>query len=753
MTTMRIYIYRLLLLLLPLIGLGSCNDDDLLKGTLSLEGNVPVEFSFNKPSDVLGTRGTENYKQEFENGDVIHITGEFVGENGATNSAYGAMKYTNRTWVPIEGATLYWPYDAVKGTFTAYYSPESDYALAANGNSSTPNVSLSDIQDAQDPLKAVSKTLLYGYKVELNFKHACTYLTLEKMESNVTDFYWMVFPQNTADIKNAYRLTRTGGKVELEFVSVPDVNENDLVYISRPSENYTEVDSLGQTQRYSRASFYLAPGNYNYFDLRTNSNFPFMSFLNSLTEELLENHPYTLNVENAKGASFEHTTQVDWDENGGAWKIDVKEFLQHVNEGTEYTVKDVYEHDVPILKKGNNGTLLLMENLDFDNFSDYNYDEWGFFPDIKAGTILNGNLHYIQNIGHPVFRYNFGTIENLGLRDFNATVTAYEGDGAGLDGSYSNDFSRMGGLCCWNRSDARIENVRLENFTFNVKVKAENPAETTHNENYSFGMLAGDNYGFVSDIALKGNFEITVDALDSEGDYSYVDAAVNIGGILGANSSYLTNVGPETEYTFSVTINNNCRGRENWGSGVFCLGGAIGNSTGNVISQIVINDVTINATDSDGYQQHIGGLVGRLRGNGYTISDCTVQGTLTSGTVSNYGTFYNSFSYVGGIAGNVRGYTVSNCRAVCNINANPDFKDDVVYATGGAFGRIQVDAFLYYNTALGTQLTGPANYIGNFAGIANDSYEWADLLRNGNTARAISSYDYIGTHMNDTSND
>lgn len=738
----KIYLY--LLLILPLLGLGSCTDDDLTGGTFSPEGNVPVEFTFLEPTDGLDTRGTDEYKQMFQEGDVIHVQGTFTDANGATAISYGAMKLTARKWVPIEGATLYWPYDAVKGKFTAYYIYNSDYIL--NNHSSTPEVYLADIQDGQDPLEAESKELLYGYAAEMQFTHACTYLTLEKLEQNVTDYYWMVFPANDTDIKNAYRLSRNGGELQLEFVSIPDPDAGGLVYVSSPSLNYTAEDG----QRYSMASFYLAPGKYNYFDLRTNNNFPFMSFLNSLKEDLLANHPYTLNVENAKGASFEYTTEVDWDEDGGSWKVNVKDFLEAVNKGNEYNVTDTNGEKVPILKKSTNGTLLLMHNLNFEYFEDYNFEEWGFLPDVANGTTLNGNLHYIENIGHPVFRFNLGTIENLGLRNFKANVTAYE---RSSDNNYKDDFSRIGGLCCWNRTDARIENIRLENFDLTVKVKSEDPMVLEHNENYNIGLLCGDNYGWVSDITLKGNFKLTVQAYDNLATYSYVDANLNLGGIIGNHYSYLSNVGPQAGASPTITIINQCHGRDEWGSGVFCIGGAVGQSTGNDISQVVINNVKIEATSSDGYQQHIGGLVGRLRGNGYTVSDCTVQGDLTCGTVSNYGTFSSSFSYMGGIAGNVRGYTVSNCRAVCNVHSNPNTSDGATYATGGAFGRIQSEATLIDNTAFGTQLSGPSSYIGTFAGIANDIYTWSFLESMGNTARQIGLFATIGQFINDTSND
>ena len=732
-------LFYILLFILPVVGLGSCNDDDLLEGTMSMEGDVPVMFSFEEPVDGLSTRGTDEYKQLFEENDVIHVQGTFKSKTGETGTAYGAMILKGRKWVPIEGSTLYWPYDAVSGTFKAYYVYNSDYTL--NKGESTLPVNLSDVLDYQDPLEAVSDELLYGFAVNMQFTHACTYLTIEKMEPNVTDYYWMVFPGDKK-IKNAYQLSLSrSGELTLDFISVEDPAENNLVYISRRSESMVdETDG----QAYSMASFYLAPGDYYYFDLRTNSNFPFMSFLNSLTAPLEANHPYTLNVVNAKGANFVTDTELDWDDTGEPWQVDVKEFLKAANEGREYSEND---GSVPILKKVN-GSLVLVRNLDFNFFDDYNYDEWGFFPDLS--TPFDGNLHYIENLGHPLFRFNYSTIQNLGLKTMRSTVVSYEGP---ADNNYAEDASRVGGLCMWNRSSGNIHNVRLENFDITVRVQASDPQVTGSNETFNVGSLCGENLGTISDVALKGDFNLTVEPYGGS-EYPYLDATVYIGGIVGNLAVSMTNVGPQLGDDFKIKIINNSYGNPNWGSGVFCVGGAIGNSTANEISQVVINDVKIIGTASDGYQQYTGGLAGRLRGNGGTISNCTVQGSLTCGTVSAFGlTAIAPSSYMGGIAGNVRGYTVTNCRAVCDVTSNTNNLDSqALYATGGAFGRIQSGSELRNNSAYGNVLTGPAEYIGTFAGVSRSEIPWSLLSSNGNTARSFGTMPQIATTIdgNDT---
>lgn len=750
-------LYILLLALLPAIGLWSCKEE-FHEEELPLGGSVPVEFSFDEPADFTATRGVDEYKKLFAVGDVIHVQATFEINEGEPETAYGAMRLNEaRKWVPVEGTELYWPFNAVSGTFKAYHIYGSDGMLHAGIPSAT--ISLSDINDTQDPLEAVKTDVKYGNAVNMQFTHACTHLTLEKLDLNVTDYYWMVL-SGEDKIKNAFRLSlNEKNELTLEFVSIEDRDYKDVVYISRRSETMTAEEEVeGEdgttttiTKTYSKTAFYLAPGIYNSFELRTNNNFPYMSFNNSIpgdektgrkAGELLANHPYILNVEFAKGADYITKTDDNWDESDELFKVDVKEFLKAVRDGKEYTGKAENGEDVPVLRSVN-GSLVLLRNLDFQFYKKYGFDELGFYPDVSAGVVLEGNLHYIENIGHPIFRYNYGKIQNLGLKTLESEVTAFETE------NEDTDFSRIGGLCLRNRQDAIINNIRMEDFTLTVKIQAQDPrVGKMSNENFSIGALCGDNVSTISEISLKGDFIIDVKPLgESVGDdYFDVDANINIGGIVGNHTMILSDVGPQTNETFSVTITNTCRGRDEWGSGVFCVGGAVGQSTANEISRVVMKNVEINAKESDGYQQYIGGLAGRLRGNESRciVSDCTVDGSLTCGTVSKFGeTATNPYSYVGGISGNARDYSISNCRAVCSIDAKNESSEGATYATGGAIGLIQSGVELFDNSAYGSSLaglqeedgTGITAHVGNFAGIARSSYTWDDFKAAGNMAK------------------
>lgn len=756
----RRYRFILLLTLISLTGLWGCNE--VIPEEPLPSGGVPVEFSFEGPAGYAGTRGVEAYKKLFDVGDVIHIQATFTHSDNLTTTAYGAMQLSQaRKWVPVEGSELYWPFDAVKGTFKAYYVYSSRIPLTP-GHPSSSTVSLSDIKDDQDPLEAEKKDVKYGNAVSMQFTHACTHLTLERLEQNVTDYYWMVF-NGEKKIKNAFRLILgDDNELNLEFTSIEDHDYADAVYVSRRSESMTVEDSEG-SKTYSKVSFYLAPGSYNSFELRTNNNFPYMSFNNSIPDELLANHPYVLRVDFAKGADFVTSTDEDWDKSEEAFKVDVSEFLDAVRNGREYTGQADNGEDVPVLKSVN-GTLVLLRNLDFNFYEDY--AGLGFDPDVLAGTVLDGNLHYIENIAHPVFRFNYGTIQNLGLRNMVSEVTAFETEDS------DEDYSRIGGLCLRNRQDAIIRNIRMEKFNLTVKIKAEDPrGGRNSNDNFSIGGLCGDNLSTISDISVKGDIIINVRPLGDkpEDDYFYVDANINIGGIVGNHTKILSDVGPQPDESFSVTIINSCSGRDEWGSGVFCLGGAVGQSTANEISRVVMRNVSIEAKDSDGYQQYIGGLAGRLRGSStadtrYFVSDCTVDGSVTCGTVSRFGETATSPSiYVGGISGNARDYDISNCRAVCRVDATNDRINDqnnagATYATGGAIGLIQSGVTLSGNSAYGSFLAGLQEgtditaRVGNFAGIARTNYSWNEFAKQGNTARILTNasgtpYEMIGDFL------
>ena len=762
-------LYIVLSVLLPLVGLWGCKDG-FTDERLPLDGDVPVEFVFDGPAGLARTRGVEDYKKLFAVGDVIHVQASFTSNDGAQSTAYGAMRLSEaRKWVAIEGAELYWPFDAATGTFKAWYVYGSDGPLYPG--TATATVSLSDINDTQDPLEAVKENVKYGNAVNMQFTHACTHLTLEKLDLNVTDYYWMVLGGGES-IKNAFRLALDAkNELKLEFLSVGDRDYKDVAYISRRSETMTAQDADGNNRTYSKTSFYLAPGIYDSFELRTNNNFPYMSFINSIPGdeetgrkpgELLANHPYILNVEFAKGADYVTNTEDDWDETDAVFQVDVKAFLEAVRYGREYTGKAENGEDVPVLRSVN-GALVLLRNLDFQFYDKYAFEELGFYPDVSAGTILEGNLHYIENIGHPVFRFNSGTIRNLGLKTLKSTVTAFETDA----GNQDRDFSNIGGLCLRNEKGAIIRNIRMEDFDLTVKIQAEDPRTGKQsNDNFSIGGLCGDNLSTISEISLKGEIKIVVKPLGETAadDYHYVDANINIGGIAGNHTMILSDVAPETGKTFSVTITNICRGRDDWGSGVFCLGGAVGQSTANEISRVVMRNVTINAKESDGYQQYIGGLAGRLRGNATAeitsfMSDCTVDGKVTCGTVSQFGdNAISPYCYVGGLSGNARDYNIHNCRAVCDVDAMTTPSKGTTFATGGAIGLIQSGVTLSDNSAYGSLLQGLQGgsdmtaHVGNFAGIARTTYSWDEadgkvsFKAAGNTARNFG-YPMIGEFL------
>lgn len=120
-----------------------------------------------------------------------------------------------------------WPNESVKATFKAYYVDGSDYFLKP-GDPYGP-VKLSDLTETTDPLEALTVDVKYGHAINLNFTHACTYLTIKDLPDGETDYFWFT-RVNTVDSKplasfnNGFQLNVDAqGKLNLEFVQMPDL--------------------------------------------------------------------------------------------------------------------------------------------------------------------------------------------------------------------------------------------------------------------------------------------------------------------------------------------------------------------------------------------------------------------------------------------------------------------------------------------------------------------------------------------------
>lgn len=678
----------------------SCSDEiEFSRPEETLFSGLPIELEIYYPEGTV-TREVENPKNNFEEGDVIHISAEFYNEKGEriTSSGYlyyGAMKLQNGKWRPVDDdLALKWPFEAETGNFTAYYicDGKGDVISASLGDDVELTVDLADVQDNKDPLKASVDNVTYGHSVKLSFRHLCTHLTFSELDYGVSNEYWLVLPSR--NLKNAFTFKKTAdGKLGFNFISKGDEDFNGLVYINRKYSLMEEGDRI-------KVGYFLEPGDYSKVELRATNNHPYLSWTSSETNSLESNRTYTVNVQQSSGIVITEDTEVEWEDDFPI-TVDPEEFLKAVAEQKDYTDKD----GNLILRAVENGVLLL-HCVSFKR-EDKEYYE-SFFADNPSGKIFDGNYHYISDLRFPLFRNNYGTIQNLGLKDLESEVVSLYNNTA----AENDDHNCQGGLCRRNMVGATIHNVNIENISMTVKIQNEK-SEETHNA----GLITGINSGSISSVFTKGNFNLTVSNAEEYTTFSNVIA----GGLIGQNVGTVSDISPLENQQNKITVRNECSGN----GATLIMGGAVGSSAG-IIDHVIVPDVNVYSSEnSSGAIGYVGGLVGDLRSSvdaPSLMSACTVGGSISACPIQTYGEI-KSYLYMGGLSGAVMNFSVLNCRSVCDISGAEYALENVTYACGGAFGRIISSPEIADLTIYGSSLSGAKN-VGCFAGIVPKNATW-----------------------------
>ena len=738
---------------------------------------LPVEFICELPSPL--TRGFDEdaeVKTAFKPGDVIHVLATFDTEElqvdgsvrEGTTKRYGILQYNGKGWDAV-APRLTWPSVAVKGRFEAYYISGSDGALTEATESET--YLLSGITPAGDPMHALSGTegerdIVYGHAVRMRFEHLCAYLTLVDLEPQVATEYWMT-RNDVPTFNNAFRLSLSKDadglpdSFNFEFCRMEPDPDNfpGLIYIDAK----TLTRFIGE-KSITRADYFLEPGLYDTFSISykagQQSTYDYLQYdYNKIPGNIRgeANTPpkleagvtYTLTITKSSGITITSPPSAEgWDETGGYVDVDVEDFLRSI-----YDEKDYFYGDVQILEKTATGTKLL-RNVDF-HFADYSeFSDEYFAPNIMEDSVFDGDYHYIKNLGCPLFRYNYGTIKNLGIHDVKIDATSYEVEYADGDNArrplYESDMSRHGALCMWNRTAATISNVRVGKVEMNISVRSEITADTDGSEAHNIGCLTGSNTGIVNGVSLSGAFQLHVGGVEGKP----VNASVLIGGISGQNAAggSITDVSP-LEGDLAITIRYDCKG--DFGS--YSVGGVVGESSGS-IAGVILSDVTVDGTGSSGVTSYVGGIAGQLdastasTASSSRLDACIISGSLTPGETHKYGEI-TSGSYIGSIAGADLDVPVLDCRTAVSVIGPVSPNEGVIYATGGAFGRIRsatthVEDCITYGSAL----SGPDNrekmwYIGNFAGIVYKGQTWEEYAAKNNLIRTFGTYGPVGAAL------
>lgn len=762
-----------------LTGLASCTREPMLEigKDVSSEDERPVEFRMSLPD--AKTRGIDNPKIAFVEGDLIHVEGTFAMDDGTTVVRYGALNYDkDGKWNAVEGSGLTWPNRAASGKFVAYYVATGEgykgglLSSSGNADGNAVEVRLENLKSDGDPLKAeTSGSVGYGHAVALKFKHLCTYLTLNYLEPMVATNYWFTRrAKEGMTFNNAFRLKLVDEngekKLKFEFCQLPDNNypqlgsaQEGLVYISGAVSNFEVDGGVG-----TRTKYFLEPGLYDDFSLVYNLNEnTYVEYLrydyNRIPES--EDHkkteprfeagiPYTLDIN--KSAGVEITTPSEgnkkWDEGDVYYDVDVEQFLRAVRNSEDYYYKEAGKNDVLVLQKTATGTQLLY-NVDF-KFAQYDLFKDNFEPNTNGGQIFDGGYHYIRNLGCPLFSLNYGTVQNLGIKTINFTAGDSDGlvseEDAVSESGKNFDKSRTGGVCRRNMETGIISNVRIsDGVDIVVQVKSkksgdkDNNGNTQGNEAHSVGGVAGSNIGVIKNVELADKFNVTVtNHAEAKAD---LFVQLNVGGIVGQNGANgsIAGVNP-IDGNLEVQVINECSGS----LAAFYMGGITGSNSG-YLSDIVVPNLDIDGTKSYGLTSYIGGVAGDLSaavpvsvGSGFkyaaAVSSCIVSGTVSGGNVTPNGDLTCAI-LAGGVAGATLHTPVSDCSAAVSVNnSTVDLtRIGIICATGGAFGRIRkegsdippiTDIIAYGDDIKFAATAGSTSYVGNFAGLVPEGMTW-----------------------------
>lgn len=771
-------IFYIICLLFGAVVLNSCQDDFFNFGPEG-NGERPVEFNFCLPDADPSRAFTSDIpvKTSFTNGDVIHIVGTFetkaLQEDGTyiygEVKRYGALQYnsTTRNWTAVSGNLLTWPSIATSGSFEAYYVSGSNGVLSEDN----PELqsSLSTITPMTDPLHASSESVIYGHAVELNFSHICTNLMLTEMQPMVSTVYFFntedVYEadmETRRDFNNGFRLTLAyednQPELKFEFIQIPDEEYGGKIHIAGNAMVEESIDGAGIVTTTGKVCYFLEPGYYPKFNITYPSKAPdtynYLSYdyntipdnvagpnVENVKPNLLANTTYTLAINKSPGIVITAPpSEGGWDDDGDYHiVVDVEAFLKAVYGSTSYS-----EDGVEILEATADGTKLL-HNLDFSYFDYSNFKDPNFNPNVQGSKVFDGDLHYIKNLGSPLFRYNYGTIKNLGIEDVIITNgVSYE--------DVSQDFmNRHGALCMWNRQMATISNIRVTNVDMTIKVRSNQDTSSDGSETHNIGCIVGSNTGVLSTLALSGTFRLSV---VPEND-NQVNSRVLIGGISGQNAAEGSISDVASRGTgLQISIKNTCKGE----LGAYTIGGIVGVSSG-VISDVTLPNISIDSSQSEGVTSYIGGMAGQLAVTDQQVagmSDCIAGGSIRAGVTNVYNAI-RSENYIGGIAGVVMGVPIEGCRSAVSIYGTSSTLKDVIYGTGGAFGRIRPSTAYTFSDliAYGSVLTAPQNsgtdeifnFVGDFAGLVPVGQSWETDYQPHNILVHSFTSRYIGGNM------
>lgn len=271
-----------------------------------------------------------------------------------------------------------------------------------------------------------------------------------------------------------------------------------------------------------------------------------------------------------------------------------------------------------------------------------------------------------------------------------------------------------------------INGATIQNVTF-LNCYVNNAASSA--DGNGTGIVAGDAVGGTNTFT-----SVTVDGCRAMG------LGHQIGGLLGGSVSGAT-------VSMTSCTNSNGKVCDNQG-GTSLVGGLIGQSKGAVALTDCTVTSEISARKANNANYMSGGLVGRMSGNGSTISGCSVNATI-------YGT-----CMAGGLAGqNQASVTATNCTVAGTITTGDSESTQTCNSRVGGFfgmstGSVTVSGTANSNSATLTAypMSGYAAQAGGIVSIMTQPLSVQNFTNSGtiigaNFAAGVIGYKYYGTNM------
>lgn len=648
-----------------------------------------IRISAALPHDPVLTKAAQP-KESFAAGDVIHVYAQFILAGGISSTAYACMKFDGVNWTASDGTTLTWPWNAVSGTFTAYYIPpvtvagtewKNNTAMSNDANRNELGFSLSDltkaaIEKGADPMLATYTDIPAESAVHLQFAHLFAKLTFVNLGKEEND---------AADLADKEILYLSAAGLEDSCVFARQAGGDALSAALKPNKGYiagqAEPESSGGSYR---VTFLIPPVT----ALQTEFKLFFKDFtpyhLVPVKQPLEAGRHYSVDITKlADNYWSDDLKEEAWNKDQTPVTLetaDINAYLTAIRDGEEYRkdgiqILDVYTE----VKNGKTTTVVTqLRDVDFGNRS--------FTPvHISTNIIFQGNGHKVKNL------FVQSSIDENG--NAGTDYRALFGENAGvirnlrIEGAKTNesDAKNVGILVGFNKGTGIIENVRVD---FNTGDLVKGSSGTLY-----IGGLAGVNEGEIANCTLRGNdFHVQV-AAGVTGQSCYA------GGIIGYNSGTSSHVREARIQAENATVTYNGAGNYVY------IGGWAGYSDS---ERVEACSSSLGVSVDAGGEMHAGGFAGKLYG---TVKTCSATGGVTllatAVTAADGGGF-------AGLAVNVR---LSACYATGTITGGGSGA-----SLGGFAGRIEYEGTGTSDVlncfAIGQVPDGTA---GGFAAASNDA--------------------------------